>query len=288
MTRIAPSFRVGPLAALASFVVLLFTACGASSSTPTENRDAVANHIHGVGVNPADGALYVATHSGLFRVPRGQRQPMRVGDRRQDTMGFTIAAGDLFLGSGHPDSRDDLPPLLGLIRSEDRGRSWTPVSLLGEADFHVLRASGPTVYGFDATQGRLLASVDAGRTWDQRRPPAPLIDLAIDPADPQRLVASGPDGLYTSPDGGRGWNPMRGTRPGLLAWTDTLVLVDGDGRSYRSNDGGRTFAELGDVGSQPTALATYRDELYVATHRNTIQLSRDGGRTWTARARLDP
>lgn len=288
METIASTSRVRLPAALVMVVALLLTACGGSRSDPAADREAVANHIHGLGVNPSDGGLYVATHNGLFRAARGQRHPERVGDRRQDTMGFTIAAGDLFLGSGHPDSRDDLPPLLGLIRSEDRGRSWTPVSLLGEADFHVLRASGRTVYGFDASGGRLLVSVDAGRTWEQRRPPAPLIDLAIDPADPQRLVASGPDGLYASPDGGRGWTSMRGTRPGLLAWTDALVLVDGDGMSHRSDDAGRTFEDVGNVGGRPTALAAHRHELYVATHHNAIELSRDGGRTWTARARLRP
>jgi hypothetical protein len=36
-------------------------------------------------------------------------------------MGFTIVGPNRFLGSGHPDLRDDLPPLLGLIESTNRG-----------------------------------------------------------------------------------------------------------------------------------------------------------------------
>jgi hypothetical protein len=40
-------------------------------------------HVHGLGVNPADGALFVATHTGLYRVAEGERKAERVGDRYQ-------------------------------------------------------------------------------------------------------------------------------------------------------------------------------------------------------------
>ncbi|HYF28325.1 MAG TPA: hypothetical protein VD931_21460 [Baekduia sp.] len=278
--------RLPTLAAIT--VASLLGACGGNDATPDPGAvqgDDGAAHIHGLGVNPADRALYVATHTGLFRAAAGEARPRRVGDRRQDTMGFTVAGPDLFLGSGHPDVRDELPSHLGLIRSEDRGRTWSPVSLLGDADFHVLRSRGRTLYGFDVTHGRLLASGDAGATWQQRRAPAPLVDLAIDPQDPRHLVASGPDGLFESPDGGRAWRARRGAPAGLLAWTDALVLIDGDGRVHRSTDAGRTFTEAGAIGGRPAALAAHGRELYAATHDNVIEVSRDGGRTWTVRAR---
>jgi photosystem II stability/assembly factor-like uncharacterized protein len=83
---------------------------------------------------------------------------------------------DLFLGSGHPDARDlqnGTPSLLGLNRSTDDGRTWTPVSLSGEADFHVLRYLGNRVYGYDATNDRLMVSRDAGKSWTEHQPPGP-------------------------------------------------------------------------------------------------------------------
>ncbi|WP_348245882.1 WD40/YVTN/BNR-like repeat-containing protein, partial [Salmonella enterica] len=83
----------------------------------------------------------------------------------QDTMGFAVVGPDRFIGSGHPELRDDLPPLLGLISSSDAGRTWEPVSLLGEADFHALDADGARVVGYDASGGRLMRSDDGGRTW---------------------------------------------------------------------------------------------------------------------------
>lgn len=97
-------------------------------------------HVHGLGLNPKDGSLFAATHTGLFRITEGRAE--RVGNRYQDTMGFTVVGPDRFLGSGHPELRDytsgKLPGLLGLIESKDAGRSWKPQPLLGEADFHIL------------------------------------------------------------------------------------------------------------------------------------------------------
>jgi hypothetical protein len=121
-------------------------------------------HVHGLGIDPADGALFIATHTGMYRVEEGERAAERVGDNYQDTMGFTIVGPDRLLGSGHPDERDDLPPLLGLIESTDSGETWEPVSLLGEADFHVFRIAGSRVYGYDASNDRLLVSADRGLT----------------------------------------------------------------------------------------------------------------------------
>jgi len=153
-----------------------FTGLAAPDPGPT--------HVHGLGLDARDGALYIATHTGLYRLGRSAQSPVRVTERRQDTMGFTVAGPGRFLGSGHPDideARDQgLPALLGLIESRDRGRSWEPVSLAGQADFHVLRFAGRRVYGYDVSRDRLLVSEDGGRSWRRLARPGPLVDLAAD------------------------------------------------------------------------------------------------------------
>ena len=53
----------------------------------------------------------------------------------------------------------------------------------------------------------LLVSGDGGRTWRRQRPPGALLDLAIDPQDPDRIAATGERGLLISRDGGRTWRP---------------------------------------------------------------------------------
>jgi hypothetical protein len=249
-------------------------------------------HVHGLGVNPADGALFIATHTGLYRVDEGERKAERVGDRYQDTMGFTIVGPHRFLGSGHPDineARDkNLPSLLGLIESTDKGESWTPISLLGEADFHVLRFAGERVYGYDATNDRLLVSGDHGRSWKELEKPGPLVDLAVDPTDGRRIVAASAggleEGLFESRDGGESWKRVS-EAVALLAWPGRLYLVAGGGQVFASRDGGRRLDHRGEIGGQPAALvAEGPNELYVALHDGTIKRSSDGGATWAVRS----
>lgn len=251
-------------------------------------------HVHGLGVNPADGALFIATHSGLYRVGKDMRKATRVGARLQDTMGFTIVGPDRFLGSGHPDLAEmrekGLPPLLGLIESGDAGGNWESVSLLGEADFHVLRSAGKRVYGYDATNDRLLVSADQGASWNELDRPGPLVDLAVDPGDPGHIVATAAsdlaDGIYESGNGGASWKRI-GDAVGYLAWpaTDRLYLVGGEGEVLASSNGGQRLQQKGEIGGQPAALlAQGPDELYVALHDGTIKQSADGGATWAVRS----
>lgn len=281
-------------AALAMSV--LIAGCGSDSSTegpPTaatfKATDPGPVHVHGLGVNPADGALFIATHTGLFRVPADEKVATRVAGRYQDTMGFTVLGPDLFLGSGHPDLRTDQPPYLGLIESQNAGDSWKPISLYGKADFHVLESRRQRVVGygsdFESRKAQLLVSDNSGKSWTERRAPMPLIDLAVSPADPDLWVASGVRKLAVTADAGRSWRSLPWSG-GLLAWrkADELYRADGDGGVSVSSDFGKTFKGLGKVGGQPAAFEAETDRLYVALHDGVIRMSPDG-RDWTERSR---
>lgn len=261
-----------------------------SRSPAADDAGAGPVHVHGLGLDPADGALFIATHTGLFRVAPDARRAARVGSSHQDTMGFTVAGKSRFFGSGHPDLRSEWPPLLGLIESNDAGRSWESVSLLGEVDFHVLRYVHGRLYGYDVTGDRLLVSDDEGRSWDEVRRPAPLLDLAIDPRNGRHLVATAASsigsGLYESLDGGVQWERI-GDAVGLLAWPapDRLYLLTERGELATSSDQGRSFRPRGSTTRSPAALlATSADQLFVALHDGTIERSADGGRTWSVRS----
>ena len=289
-TRHVPPVRVAAAAlagVVAAGLVGVLAACGGGADRTAQGPAPAADapgpvHVHGLGVDPADGALYLAAHTGLFRFVHGRGTPTRVADRYQDTMGFAVVGRRTFLGSGHPDLRDDLPPLLGLIRSADAGRTWKPVSLLGEADFHTLSARGTRVYGYDVSSGRLLRSDDRGRTWQRLKAPEPVADIAVGDRSGSDVVAAGATAVYRSRNGGRTWMQVsRGSS--LVEWParDTLFRIGATGVVHVSRDSGATWEQAGSVRGRVAAfLAADRKRLYVALHSGAILESGNGGSTW--------
>lgn len=285
--------RFMPVLILSATTVLAVGACATptrESTSAPEGADPGIEHVHGLGVDPADGVLYAATHYGLFQLPE-DGDAVRVADRYQDTMGFTVAGPNTFLGSGHPDfvADPDLPTLLGLIRSDDAGESWEIVSLSGEADFHALHAAHGFVYGWDSGTGRFMVSADDGVSWDVRST-LDMFDFAVSPTDPESLLATTTEGTARSSDGGRTWQPIVGAPPlAVLSWTsqDSVFGVTTGGMVQHSEDGGETWEKRGDVGGQPEALLVdeRRGELilYVGVSGRGILVSADGGHGFTTR-----
>ena len=278
--------RSGATAAVIGAMAL--SACGESDDrppAPATAADPGVIHVHGLGRNPADDALFIATHTGLFRLASGDGSAERVAGLHQDTMGFTVVGPDHFLGSGHPGSIESDPPFLGLIESRNGGASWRPVSLRGEVDFHVLEAVERTVYGFgsdwETREARFLRSDDRGRTWTRLTPPEYLLALAIDPSDPQVSVALGEQRGWVSRDGGSSWRPLP-IPGGLVTWTPELGLVaaDLDGVVRRADEPTGAWNEAGRLPAAPAALEGVADELLAATHDTQVLSSRDGGSTW--------
>jgi photosystem II stability/assembly factor-like uncharacterized protein len=115
-------------------------------------------------------------------------------------------------------------------------------------------------------------------------PPAPLIDLAVDPQDPDRLIAATEQGLSTSTDAGGSWQPLS-REIGLLAWPapDTILLIDGAGKVKRASDPEAGWQPLGMIPGPPAALTAIDDRrLYAALADATILSSNDGGVSWKA------
>ncbi|MBT2487225.1 exo-alpha-sialidase [Streptomyces sp. ISL-96] len=255
------------------------TAC-TSDSDSTEAAVSLS-HVHGLGVDPSDGRLYVAPHDGLF-TPNAKGEPQLVGDSRDDFMGFTVAGPKTFLASGHPAS-DDEPPHRGLIESTDAGKTWKTRSLEGEADFHALDAVH-TIYGYDSISGKLRVSKE-GATWDDRAA-LNLLDLAISPDNANTVLATTEDGIATSTDGGRTFRPGAEPVMAFLSWpkTDALYGVDPNGSLNRSTDGGTTWKPVGEVpGGRPQALTAISPNHILVATQDGIYETRDGGETFTKR-----
>ena len=266
-------------AIVVSVALVLLAGC---ADEPEHGEVASLAHIHGLGVDPADGTLYAASHHGLFAVD-GKGEPKQVGGRTQDFMGFTVVGPNHFLGSGHPGlGDDDQPPNLGLIESTDAGNTWEPLSLAGEADFHAMEAKHDRVYGFDSQTGQIMVSADQ-KTWDKRSV-LPLADITVSPADADEILATTEQGVQRSTDGARNFSPVDGS-PTLffIDWvsTDRLVGVAPDGVVHVSDDGGASWSGGGSVSGQPQAVLAHGDaDVYVATEGG-IHRSTDNGDTFT-------
>ncbi|SEM01229.1 BNR/Asp-box repeat-containing protein [Blastococcus sp. DSM 46786] len=284
-TRSARCVRRWGLPGAAAVSALVLAGCGADPAAGGQG-DATADggeitleHVHGLGVDPADDALYAGTHYGLVRIsPDGELT--RVADRVQDFMGFTVVGPEHYLAGGHPGAGQDGPGNLGLIESTDGGETWETLSLAGEADFHALDAADGVIYGYSG--GRLLVSED-GVEWADRGQMR-IADLAADPSDPQRVLATTEAGLVVSEDAGKNFTAVVGAP--LLVLLDvaadggTAAGVAPDGTVFVSTDGGRTWVEGGSVGGAPAALTVEGDEVYVAVE-GAVLGSTDGGETFT-------
>lgn len=272
----------------AAFAVLLVAAVAVISlggEESTDDASVAMAHIHGLGVEPSDDSLLIATHDGLLRSANGSTSAERVGEVADDLMGFSVVGERDYVSSGHPAPAAGGPANLGLRRSTDGGISWEQVSLDGEADFHVLRGRGDSVVGMQGHEQGLFASANRGENWIQRSLPEPAADLAIDPDDPDRVVASTASGVYVSNDLGAGWKLATESPLGLLAWNDDgrLFLIDESGDVWWTKQPSRKFVRAGTLGEAPVAFTAADGSIFAALEAGTVKVSTDGGATWRLR-----
>lgn len=271
--------------AVALLVGAVLAACGDDGSDDTtletrgpQNGPPQLVHVHGLGLNPSDNMIYVATHNGLYRLNEGV--PELVGGRYWDVMGFTVRGPDNFIGGGHPSlveiREDKYPPLLGFIETKDGGENWDILAMRGEADLHALAVDGDVTYAVDSSTGRFMASVDE-RTWEVR---SELSAFNIAREGSGRLLATTEGGLVESIDGGRTWNVLPGP-PILLVASQpngTTWGITSDGIVYR-NGSADLWQKVGSVAGEPEAFAASADRLFAATDQGIFESS--DGISWS-------
>ncbi|MGW2561535.1 F510_1955 family glycosylhydrolase [Streptomyces sp. NPDC001514] len=283
------------LIAAAAVITLALAGCSTDSDTGThadapgtshdaqETSHTPIRHVHGLGIDPADQQLYVATHDGIFT--RGKDgTAVRVGTSKDDFMGFTVANAKTFLASGHPAPSASGPANRGLIESTDGGKTWKTRSLAGEVDFHALDYARGTIYGYDSTNALLRVSKD-GAAWDDRAQ-LQALDIAISPEDADTVLATTADGIAKSTDGGRTFATGKQPVMAFLSWAtpEALYGIDDAGRLSRSDDGGTTWQKTGTVpGGQAQALTAVDAQHVLAATQNGVYESQDGGKNFTKR-----
>lgn len=193
--------------------------------------------------------------------------------------------------------------------SEDGGASWTdrsaglpgnPVRAVEFAGSRLLVGGGQL---FGSAYFGLYASDDLGASWtrldDAGWPLAVVTAIAVDPADPQTILASTDGaGVNRSTDGGATWQTAIGGTQQLSAQSlrfapasSTQLLLGASSLGvYRSLDAGDAFAAASTGISEFNLYAidtspVDANQLAVAFQSNNaggLLTSSDGGATWTA------
>jgi len=298
--RAQPQSLDGRVAVCALALLAAISGCGDSTSAGGAPSSRLVDfskappYVNAFDIDPRSRDFLLTTNRGFYRIKRDSgrvrlvRGTITVAGERA-TLGtflqLTATGPGRLLGSGHPDQEGVLQPFLGLIGSGDGGDTWQSVSRLGQSDLHRIVAKHGRVYAIDAAVGAFLVSRDEGRAFDQKFAPsgAALIDFEVDPADPQRILASSELDLYRSPDGGATWKKIDRNTGIRLAWpaADAVYRALKDGTVQRSSDGGSSWIAAGRVGGEPYKFkAVGRDELYLALSDGTILHTTDAAKTW--------
>jgi photosystem II stability/assembly factor-like uncharacterized protein len=276
------------LIAVVGGVIAVVVIGGAGNGTGAADEAAAAPFVGGDlhTVTTVGDALFVAGHSavGVSR-DQGRTWAQVPSLTDADPMGWAVTP-DAVLAGGHP----------GVFRSSDQGRTFTQVSgAAAVPDAHALGGSGATVYAASPQAG-LLASTDAGRSWQVRNPEAGrsfMGTILVDPKNVNRLIAPDMAGaLATSSDGGRTWTPLGGPDGAMsAAWnpTDTSqIIAVGMNGSARSRDGGATWQRVDlPQGASAISYDSTGRTLYAGVldgERARVYRSTDGGTTWTPTA----
>jgi BNR/Asp-box repeat len=283
------------VAASVAASALTIAACGSGSSASTGSALVDPNStkpINTLDVDPSGDGLLLTTSKGLFHITEDRATHI---DSVVDTPDgsspvghylaiYTTGNGDELIGSGHPDSKKKVAGFLGLLRSENGGKTWQTVSRYGIADLHVIRVLDGNIYAYDAFLPGVIESTDNGKTWSERTaPPTRVIDMVVDPSDPSHLIISTKQALFRSTDGGESWSAVASASAASLEWPDAedLYRADDDGLVYVSHDHADSWQIAGHIDGSPRAMkAVSPTELYVALADATIVHSTDGGKTW--------
>jgi photosystem II stability/assembly factor-like uncharacterized protein len=133
----------------------------------------------------------------------------------------------------------------GLYRSTDGGRSFEQASDEVGGNVYGLAVTQRHILAADPQRGLLLGD-DGGTSWRVVLHGS-VLGVAIDPDNPDRILATGQPGILLSKDSGETWRTVRSIPNGAgpVAWApgnpQIAYAVGFDRRLYRSDDAGTTW-----------------------------------------------
>ncbi|MBS4201877.1 hypothetical protein KHA93_19925 [Bacillus sp. FJAT-49732] len=177
----------------------------------------------------------------------------------------------------------------GVMKSEDKGIHWEDRKPGSQYDCHTMTMN-PLAKGriYEAAGGGFAESQDGGKTWatfiDGLGSDTYLVDIAVDPANPDTIIASAAQGAYSAYDPGRastvivrseGGNPWEAIHDGLPKRHGSSIfsLISHESEPgvfyavnnlgiYQSIDAGKSWMQL--LEDWPESLVKERVRWFVA------------------------
>lgn len=208
----------------------------------------------------------------------------------------------------------------GVFRSKDGGKSWekilyrspqagandltfdpTNASILYASFWEIVRK--PWTFESGGPGSGLFKSTDGGDTWQEltRSPGLPRgvvgkIGVTVSPANSERvwaIIEAEDGGIFRSDNGGKTWTKVNESRNlRQRAWYYTRIYADPQNADsvyvlntgfYRSNDGGRTFSNIGvpHGDNHDLWIAPNDPQRMIEANDGGANVSFNGGRTWS-------
>jgi photosystem II stability/assembly factor-like uncharacterized protein len=256
-----------------------------------------------VRIVPERNAIFTAGASGLYRTTDGGASWDRVFQLAVSALAVDPSDPDtLYLGVATAGASDHV------YKSEDGGDTWqarsTGINRGPITDLIVLPAEPQTVFAavwdgdldpFSNVPG-LFRSTNGGASWTQVPRVFGVVDLELNPADPNVIYATQDRGILRSDDRGRTWQlrTVGGSRPGTWARrtrqiavapsdADRLAVID-PYSTFLSLDEGRSWRNVREWGPDLNRSVVFdpldANTLYNGV-TNGVYRSRDGGATWS-------
>lgn len=235
----------------------------------------LSGSVRSVAIHPDNTTVYAGAEDGIY-VSRDRGLNWNI---LSNALGTGETQG-LVVDPGNPRAIYATKWGQGVYRSIDGGISWDlgngglSDTQLFDLDLHPQNAS--ILYA--ATWSGVFRSVDAGANWVELSSPNRVSELAIDPADPNRIIITTEGyGIARSTDGGETWTTVNQGLGDVTQFVGIAIAPGGSGAVYAgsvnngifiSNDYGDTWS--GDY--TPTSSSTPPPSSTPPANRTTLSM----------------
>jgi len=186
-----------------------------------------------------------------------------------------------------------------VLKSRNGGNSWKniPPNTFSYPETIVLDPTNPSIVYVGTSGDGIFRSINSGKSWEQILNDVRVFGLAVDPSDPNTLIALSPGICYKSIDGGISWT----TSPGPSGYCSNLIIPKSqsaqsgyfsdsklvycstDGGFFLSKNMGKTWQSRneGINAAQIKSIAVSKNTVYAAVRGNGWFKSTDLGKNWS-------